>query len=278
MDHADTAERLPGFLRTRDLRSAGWRPRDLRDAVASGRLTRLRQGAYCAVSTPDDCVAAGRARGRLACVSELRRVGVFVLEHSSRHIHVAPEASRLVPAGADRVHRDRLLRAPHPRALSVEIVDAVRQAVLCQNPRAAIATIDSALHLGLLVPDDLDDLFAALPRRHRRLRALIDARAKSGPESLLRLILRTIGCRFDVQVRVSGVGRVDFLVEGWLIIECDSEAFHSSWEDQKRDRRRDQAAAAQGLVTYRPIAEDIMWHPDVVRTAISGLLARRPRG
>ncbi len=89
------------------------------------------------------------------------------------------------------------------------------------------------------------------------------------------LILRAIGCSFDVQVTVSGVGRVDFVVDGWLIIECDSEAFHSSWEQQKRDRRRDQAAAAQGFSTSRPITEDIMWHPDEVRAAVVGLLAGR---
>ena len=249
----------------------------MRDAVAAGRLTRLQQGAYCSEATPEDCVAAGRARGRLACVSELRRIGVFVLAHSTRHIHVTPEASRLAPAGTNRLHRDRLLRTPHPRALSVEIIDALRQSVLCQNPRAAIATIDSALHLGLLRRDALDELFAALPHRHRRLRRLIDARAESGPESLMRLILRTIGCRFDVQVWISGVGRVDFLVDGRLIIECDSEAYHSSWESQKRDRRRDQAAATLGLTTYRPIAEDIMWRPDLVRAAVTGLIATRAR-
>lgn len=91
----------------------------------------------------------------------------------------------------------------------------------------------------------------------------------------MRLILKSIGCSFEVQVRIDEVGRVDFLVDGWLIIECDSESFHSSWADQKRDRRRDQAAAKRGFTTFRPIAEDIMWHPDVVREAILGLLRAR---
>ncbi len=267
----------PTFFRTRDLRGRGWRTRDLSTAVETGHLTRLRPGAYCAVDTPPDCVAAGRTRGRLACISELRRLGVFVLDHSTRHIHIEPEAARLRASAPTRIHRDKLIRTPHPRALSVETLDALRQSVLCQNPRAAIATLDSALHLGVIPHDDLDELFAALPRRHRRLRRLLDSRAESGAESLMRLILRTIGCRFDVQVSIDGVGRVDFLIDGWLIVECDSAAFHSSWEDQKRDRRRDQAAAARGFATYRPIAEDIMWHPDVVRAAVTGLLAAHSR-
>lgn len=70
---------------------------------------------------------------------------------------------------------------------------------------------------------------------------------------------------------VRGVGRVDFVVDGWLIVECDSFAHHSDWEAQRRDRRRDQAAAALGYATYRPIAEDIMWHPELVRAALVGL-------
>ncbi|MGB4780347.1 endonuclease domain-containing protein [Microbacterium sp.] len=278
MSHANTADAGPApfFFRTRDLTAQGWRGRDVRAASATGRITPLRRGAYCAPATDTDCIEAARSRGRLACVSELHRRGVFVLDHAARHIHIPGEAARLPTTPTHgHVHRERLSRAPHPRSMSVEVLDALRQAVLCQPPRAAIATIDSALHLGVFPHDELDELFAALPRRYRRLRRLLDSRAESGPETLMRLILRTIGCEFHVQVRISGVGRVDFVVDGWLIIECDSEQYHSSWEDQKRDRRRDQAAAALGYATYRPIAEDILWHADEVRAAIVGLLAGR---
>lgn len=84
-----------------------------------------------------------------------------------------------------------------------------------------------------------------------------------------------------VPVQAAGLrsrrGRVDFVVDGWLVIECDSKDHHSSWADQKRDRRRDQQAAVRGYATYRPIAEDIMWNPDEVRAAVVGLLASRKR-
>ncbi len=266
----------PSFFRSRDLVERGWRGRDIRTAAGLGRLVTVRRGAYCTPDTDADCVEAGRTRGRLACVSELRRRGVFVLDHSTRHMHVTADAARLPAMSAHgRVHREQLSRAPHPRSMSVDVFDALREAVLCQPPRAAIATIDSALHLGVFPHDELDELFAGLPRRYRRLRRLLDSRAESGPETLTRLILRSIGCVFDVQVVIAGVGRVDFVVNGWLIIECDSEEHHSSWADQKRDRRRDQAAAARGYATYRPIAEDILWHSDEVRAAIVGLLAVR---
>lgn len=140
-----------------------------------------------------------------------------------------------------------------------------------------MATLDSALRLALIDLDDLDELFRVLPRRYRVLRRLVDRRAESGPESLFRLILRALGVKFEMQVAIDGVGRVDFVVEGWLIVECDSRQFHSTWDEQRRDRRRDQSAAALGFATYRPIAEDIMWHPDEVRAAVVGLLSSRGR-
>lgn len=198
-----------------------------------------------------------------------------MLDSERIHVHAPRSASRLpkvsTVGSGPRVHRRALLRSPHPDDLAVSVLDALYDSVLCQAPRAAIATLDSALHHGLIDDDELDELFDALPRRYRRIRGLLDARAESGPESLMRLLLRSIGCVFVPQVEIAGVGRVDFLVDGWLIIECDSRAHHSEWASQRRDRRRDQAAAALGYATYRPLAEDLMWHQDAVRAAVVGL-------
>lgn len=264
----------PRLIRTAQLNAEGLSWRGIRDAVRSGSLLTLRTGSFAPADTPAACVAAGRLVGRLCCVSELRRRGVFVLQHASLHIHVDPHASRLPVASSEyRVHRQTLRRSPHPSSLSVEVFDALIDAVQCQVPRAAIATLDSALHHRLLRVEDLDELFAALPRRYRRLRPLLDGRAESGPESLLRLMLRALGIPFEVQVQIDGVGRVDFLVAGWLIIECDSKQFHSSWEDQLRDHRRDMAAAALGYITMRIGAEDIMWNAEMVQRALRGVIA-----
>lgn len=199
------------------------------------------------------------------------------------HIQVETNASRLGARAKKtevRLHWLPLRRAVHPAAMSVGIVDALAQSAACQSPRAFIASVDSALHLGLLHPDDVDDVFASLPRRFRRLRGLVDGRAESGPETLVRLMLRALGRRPELQVEIDGVGRVDLVVDGWLVVECDSKAFHSSWEQQREDRRRDQELAALGYAVYRPIAEDILYHPEVVVRALKGLLAlgQRLRG
>ena len=91
------------------------------------------------------------------------------------------------------------------------------------------------------------------------------------------MMLRGLGCRVELQVSIDGVGRVDFVVDGWLIIECDSREFHEGWEAQKRDRRRDIAAAALGYTTIRPIAEDILGAPEHVLAELKRILARGPR-
>lgn len=267
----------PRWMSTAELRASGLTKGDIRRAVASGRLVRLRLGHYAAADSAAECLRAGALHGRLACVSELSRRGIFVRDRTTPHIHLPRTASRTPPAGDAVVHRTRVHRCPHPRSMSVGVWDALLQAVRCQDPRAAIATLDSALHLGVLRTDELDEFFAALPRRYRRLRRLLDARAESGPETFVRLMLRALGCSFEPQARVDGVGRVDFLVDGWLIVECDSHAHHGERAAQRNDRRRDLEAATRGYVVLRLLAEDIMWRPDAVSAALRGVVIRGPR-
>ncbi|MFT4306960.1 MAG: DUF559 domain-containing protein [Microbacterium sp.] len=255
-----------------ELLAEGWTPKRLTAAVVDGRLVRARNGEYLHPDADPDCVAACRTGGRLTCVSELARWGVFVLDATALHVCHERGDSRHRPLPREiRRHRRRRARRPREDA-SVDLIEAFADAVRCQPPRAAIATLDSGLHLGLIDRRDLDRIFAQLPARSAALRRQLDARAESGSESLVRLILRAIGCEFEAQVRIDSVGRVDFVVEGRLIVECDSEGFHGSWDERRRDLRRDQAAAALGYATYRPIAEDIFWHPDRVIAALRGLI------
>lgn len=244
---------------------------DLDRALVDGRLVRARRDRYVPGDVHPDLLRAARLGGRLDCVSLLRHLGIFVLERTPLHLQVDVGASRLPPRAPGVVYHWRHSQAER-ESLHGERVEALAQAVRCQGPREAVATLDSALHLGFVGYEDLDLVFERLPRRYRALRGLIDARCESGSESLLRLILRTLDCDVEVQVVIHAVGRVDFVVDGWLIIECDSESFHSSWEQVKRDKRRDLAAAALGYTTIRIIAEDIFFHRDEIRVALQSAL------
>lgn len=127
----------------------------------------------------------------------------------------------------------------------------------------------------MLTADALTEVFGLLPRRRHGLRALVDGRAESGPETFARLILRALGGTIDLQMWIHGVGRVDIVVDGWIIVECDSRAHHAGWEQQERDRMRDLAAAELGYATLRPTARQIVQEPWKLLRAVAGL--RRAR-
>jgi very-short-patch-repair endonuclease len=267
---------VTSFITRAALHQAGLTRDGIDRALAAGTLIRLRRGRYVTADVHEEVIRAGTLGGRLDCLSLLRHLGVFVLATPPLHLQVDVGASRLPERPDGVVCHWRASEAP-PDALLANRVEALAQAVKCQDPRAAIATLDSALHLGFIDEADLARVFARLPRRHQALRPLLDARSEAGSESLMRLVLRTLGCHLEVQVVIHGVGRVDFVVDGWLIIECDSTEFHSSWEARKKDRRRDLAAAALGYSTVRILAEDIFFHRDEVRTALQAVLDHGPR-
>jgi very-short-patch-repair endonuclease len=240
--------------------------------VRAGDLLRLRNGQYAPPDLPAELVRCGRLGGRLDCVSLLAAIGVFVRSGHGIHVQFSPGTTRLPPRQRDVVAHWRPFRGGRGR-LSADVVEALVQACRCQAPRDAIATLDSAWHLGVVDEADIAAVFHRLPQRYHVLRRLLDPRCESGSESIMRLILRMLGAHIDVQVRIAGVGRVDFVVDGWLIIECDSRAHHEGWSAQRKDRRRDLAAAALGYTTVRPLAEDILFRPDETAAEIARILS-----
>lgn len=253
-----------------ELYAQGWTWRLIDDAVRVGRLHRARRDAYLPGGVDQRTRAAAEVGGQLACLSELARRGVFVLDGHRLHVVLHPRRGR-----RRNVHDDARVHWSGTGARNLanaSVVESLAQSIRCQGPVEAIATLDSALHMRLIEEPELVEVFERVPPRYGVLLDMLDATAEAGSESIMRILLRKLGCRVQCQVRIVGVGRVDLLVDGWLIIECDSREHHSSWAQQKEDRRRDQAAAALGFVTYRPIAEDIFWHREQVVAAVRGLL------
>ena len=259
------------FLSPSVLAERGTTRRAAAALVAAGDLIRLRNGRSVPADTHPRLIEAGRLGGRLDCVSLLYALGVFVRATGGLHVQFEHAKTRL-PVRAAHVRAHWRVTDRERSAMAADIVEALAQACRCQKPRDAVATLDNARHVGLVDDDDLAAVFLRLPRRLRFLQSLMDARSESGPETLVRLLLRGLGCTVEVQVQIDGVGRVDLLVDGWLIVECDSRAHHEGWEAQKRDRRRDVAAAALGYMTVRPIAEDILNRYDEILGAMKSAL------
>ena len=278
---------MPPEFRTRaDLLRAGHTRRSIQAAVRRGELVHVRRDRYLSNDADDKFARAVRVGGRLTCLSLLSVLGVFVLRNRTLHVHVHPGASRLRnPQNPKKrlsaehrtrviLHWTNLMEVPGSSS-AVHVLDALAHSVLCQPPRAAVATLDSALNKGLISTVQLGELFAALPTRFRMLAGLVDGRAESGPESLVRLMARMLGCDIQLQVKFEEVGRVDLVLDGWLVVECDSEQFHATWEAQVRDRERDLALASLGYATLRLTASTIMYRPDDALAALRGLIESR---
>jgi very-short-patch-repair endonuclease len=260
--------------------------RDITHAILTGELVRVRRDHYALPGTDRHILRAVRVGGRLSCDTALRSYGLFGFDDSRTHIHVEKHATRLrSPAVVRRpltrplegaiLHWDAFVDRGEGSEYRIGLLDALGCVVRCGRAEHATASIDNALHTGAITEADLATVFAAVPANRRWMRHRLDARCESGQESVLRLALEAAGYRFEIQVSIPGVGRVDFLVDGRLICEADSRLAHEGWEAQLRDRERDLAAARLGFVTLRPAYPHIMQRVDEVMAAIAGILGPR---
>jgi very-short-patch-repair endonuclease len=107
---------------------------------------------------------------------------------------------------------------------------------------------------------------------------VLSAVSGSGAESHFIEELVTQGLKFRQQVAFSGVGYVDFLVAGRLVVEVDGYEFHSSKEQFEADRGRDAVILGRGYPTLRLPARVVLEQPDLaaemLRNAIRALDAR----
>jgi hypothetical protein len=267
-----------------ELLSAGASAQGLTAAVRRHDLLRLRRDHYALPTTPEPVQRAVRVGGRLTCTSALRQYGVFALDEEVIQIQVSREMSRLrhprvrsQPLDANNregitLHWHAVGAAGSASEVAVGLVDALVCAVRCQHPWLAIASLDNALFLGQIDDGGLDAVFRQLPESCQYLRSLVDGRAESGQESVLRQIVREQGLAYELQVVFEGIGRVDMVIEGRLVVEADSRLAHEGWAKQVRDRARDLALARRRLMSLRPLYQHIMFEPALVREAILGLL------
>jgi very-short-patch-repair endonuclease len=130
-------------------------------------------------------------------------------------------------------------------------VDALAQLATRVEWQHFIASVDSALYTGVLSMNRLDELFARLPLRLARLRRLVDARAESGIETLFRLAARQEGWTVSIQVYIRGVGRVDLVINGWLVIEIEGDRWHSTPAQRAKDRAREAELVRRGMRSHR---------------------------
>ena len=67
-----------------------------------------------------------------------------------------------------------------------------------------------------------------------------------------------MGLTPQVGVWIEGVGEVDMIILGFIVIEVDGWAFHSSKEQREKDLKRDRELLRRGFVVLRFTYDDVI--------------------
>lgn len=275
IDAVTVCGRAGGIARTADLLRAGVSPRSLSEAVRHGELLKPRQGVYALPSVPRATAEAIRHGGVVACATAGRAHGLWMLDAGADecvHVWVAPEhhERRHVGCGC-RVHRD--LAPDLSSGWRVGVLQCLLQILRCLGTEAFFAALESALRQRLLSRDGLRRLRDAVPSGIRWLVDFARSDADSGLESLVRLRLHSLGVSVRTQVRIGGVGIVDFVVGDCLILEIDG-ATHGG-DHRHRDLVRDAIAMGLGFVTLRFDSAMVLHDWPTVESAVLAAVDRR---
>lgn len=267
-------------LTRRELLALGVRPRAIAAAVHSEVVIRARRGVYTPAHAPRHVVRALRVGGLAACTTAAESFGLWVPEQRLTEVWLPHQASRLRSAHSRRVplalsDRSQLRTHWHPlvdpratESWRVGPFDAVAQCVRCLPREFAVAVLDSALSMGVVGAHELPALEAVVPSDRRPWVHLADGRSGSGTESLVRLALQAAGFRLTPQARIPGVGYVDFLVGTRVVVEVDSEQWHSTPEQRAEECRRDLELHRLGFVVVRVRYGQAMHERDAVVAAV----------
>ncbi len=105
----------------------------------------------------------------------------------------------------------------------------------------------------------------------RRTLDLVDGSADSAIEVIARLLFRDAGIYTETQVDLEGIGIVDFLLEGFLIVEIDGSS-HLGPKQVIKDRLRNNASALAGYAVLRYGYKQIMFQRQKVLAEVWQLL------
>lgn len=289
---------MRSFWTTADLLERGRSPRDIRRAVERGQLLIVRRGLLALPATSPLLLRAARVGGVATSVTAAAAAGLWTPpdrppgtaplrphrpEHDRLHVAFRRTTSRLHdpddgsrPLGrtaAVVTHRtDPSIvddAAPFGAAPGTTMLEHAFRSL---PPEHALAILDSTLHHRFLRREDLPALAARLPARLRPIVLAADGRADSGIETIVRHLLRLAGLRVDVHPVLAGIGEVDLLVEGRLVIETDGREWHDDEEAFERDRRRDLVAASTRYRTLRLTWRQVLFDWPAVEAAVFAAL------
>ncbi|WP_115786752.1 endonuclease domain-containing protein [Arthrobacter silvisoli] len=260
---------LGGVARVHTLRAKGYSPAAIRQLAAAG-ARQPRKGVWAHPSADRGYLSAILNNGRITCASAAAFYGLWLKDRPPR-LHLATRHCR-----GNGFVRHGYTRFPGPESVPVvSVEDAVVHALTCLPEVDALAMAQSAMTIFGIPRAMLEsELSADFYGNARRRLAKADGISESVPEISARLLFESAGLDFQRQVKIEGVGRVDFLINGWLIVEVNGYQFHSSREDWRKDMARLNAAQLLGYGTLGYAPEQVWNSPHQVLDEVHRMLRR----
>lgn len=280
MDPVEALRLRGGVARRFQLVSSSREGRELDRRVRVGEIVRVAPGTYALPGVDPILIATCVHSAHATCVTAAALHGLTVLAHPERP-HLSVPRSRGTAQSPVRqlwpavVHREDGAERADPGLWPVaSVADALARMLRCCPALAAIVTVDSALAQRKVTVSELAARLTG-PSRVRAHLALrqVDGRSQSPTETIARLALIRAGLPVEPAVRIEGVGWVDLLVAGRVVVELDGFRYHSDRHQYREDRRRDRELVRLGYRVLRFTYEDVMRDPGLVVAAVLAALA-----
>lgn len=256
-----------GVVRTRKLIQAGYSRHRIDRALAGGGLIRVRKGWVSAPGADPYLVAAARAGVVVSCVTQARRLGLWVLHEDRPHVAAPAHSGCATPRNAT-VHWAKPVVPRHPDALTDPVENVLVLVALCQPFEPALAVWESALHQQLVDRQSLRRMH--LPPAARNLLESASPFSDSGLESFIMPRLRWLKVPIVPQVWISG-HRVDFLIGERLVLQVDGG--HHVGEQRESDVEHDAQLMLLGYhvirVGYGQIVDRWQTVQDLIMRAVA---------
>ncbi len=101
----------------------------------------------------------------------------------------------------------------------------------------------------------------------------VDRGADSMLETLARTYFRRAGIHVQPQFYLDGVGYMDLLLDGWLLVELDGR-HHADWRQVKKDHRRTNSSVVQGYTVLRYYYSDVVHEAEAMVAEVVAVLGR----
>lgn len=256
-----------GVVRSRSLVSSGFSPHAVRSAIDRRLLQRVRKGWVAAIDADPLLLGAARAGVVLTCVTQARRLGLWVLGEDVIHV-AAPAHSGGVAVAVARVHWGTPPVPRDPDSLIDHLENVLWAVAICRPEQEAIAVWESAVRRGLTTTDGMRRL--ALPPAARRVCDQTTPWSDSGLESFVPPRLRFLKLPIVPQTWIHG-HHVDFLIGARLVLQIDGGTHVGAQREE--DIAHDAELVLQGYhvirVGYSQVVE--RWHEvqDLIMRAVA---------